>query len=80
MPNVSAQLGDAIELATDPYAAADGADALVLVTEWHELRHPDFERLADDDARRACCSTAATCGPADDARGAGFTYYGIGRR
>src|SRR5678816_1917306 len=45
MPNVRAALGDAIELAPDPYDAARGADALVLVTEWHELRNPDLERL-----------------------------------
>ena len=27
------------------YGAAEGADALALVTEWHEYRSPDFERL-----------------------------------
>lgn len=34
-----------IELVEDPYACIDGADALVLVTEWHEYRRPDFRRI-----------------------------------
>ena len=27
------------------YEACDGADGLVLVTEWNEFRNPDFERV-----------------------------------
>lgn len=30
---------------SDPYAAAEGAHALILCTEWREYRSPDFERL-----------------------------------
>ncbi|HTR53498.1 MAG TPA: UDP-glucose/GDP-mannose dehydrogenase family protein [Kofleriaceae bacterium] len=77
--NVRAALGtDAIDLASEPYACATGADALVLVTEWHELRHPDFARLKSSmrtpvlfDGRNVWSST--------EARSAGFAYYGIGR-
>lgn len=29
----------------DPYRLLDGADGLVLVTEWNEYRFPDFERI-----------------------------------
>ncbi|MEL7371131.1 MAG: UDP-glucose/GDP-mannose dehydrogenase family protein [Myxococcota bacterium] len=36
---------DRIELVEDPYACIDGADALLLVTEWHEYRRPDFRRI-----------------------------------
>lgn len=79
MPNIKALLGDKVELAKDAYAAATGADALVLVTEWNELRDPDFARLHGLmrtpvllDGRNVWSNT--------DAREAGFAYYGIGRR
>ncbi|MCA9000604.1 MAG: UDP-glucose/GDP-mannose dehydrogenase family protein, partial [Planctomycetes bacterium] len=38
-------LGDTIEYANSPMDALDGADALVLVTEWNEFRRPDFDRV-----------------------------------
>jgi UDPglucose 6-dehydrogenase len=37
--------GDRIQYADTPYQAAEGVDALFVVTEWHEFRRPDFERL-----------------------------------
>ena len=37
--------GDSIAYCTKPYDALEGADALVLVTEWNEFRHPDFDRM-----------------------------------
>jgi UDPglucose 6-dehydrogenase len=77
-PRVREALGDAIDLAEDPYAAAAGADAVVLVTEWHELRQPDFGRL-----RRAMRTPTLFDGrnvwSADQARRAGFVYHAIGR-
>ncbi len=39
-------LGDRCTYAADAYEAVDGADALVLVTEWNEFRNPDVEELA----------------------------------
>ena len=82
MPNVRAQLGRAIdqtvELADEPYAAAAGADALVLVTEWHELRDPDLARLAGA-MRTLTLFDGRNMWSARAARAAGFTYYGIGR-
>ena len=78
MPNVRAQLGDAIELAPDAYAAATGADALVLVTEWHELRNPDFARLATT-MRTAVAVDGRNVWSATEARAHGFAYCGVGR-
>ena len=37
--------GDRIEYATDNYRAVEGADALVIHTEWYPYRHPDFVRV-----------------------------------
>ena len=41
-------------------AALDGADALVIVTEWKEFRTPDFEAMRRRCARQSC-STDAIC-------------------
>ncbi len=40
-------LPEGLALVADPYAAAQGADALLVVTEWREFRSPDFERLRE---------------------------------
>jgi UDPglucose 6-dehydrogenase len=68
-----------VELVEEPYAAAEGADALFLVTEWNEFRQPDWARL-----RALMKGTALFDGrnvwDAAKARAAGFTYHGIGRR
>lgn len=78
LANARAQLGDAIELVDDPYRAAGGADALVLVTEWHELRQPDLAKLATLMRTRVLFDGRNVWSP-DDARAAGFVYHGIGR-
>jgi len=38
-------LGDSIEYADSNYAALEGADALLIHTEWHPYRRPDFGRM-----------------------------------
>ena len=78
MDHVRAQLGDAIELSPDPYAATSDADALVLVTEWHELRSLDFDKLTQRMKTKALFD-GRNVWSADEARRAGFAYYGIGR-
>lgn len=45
MPNVKGMLGDKITYAANQYDALEGADALVIVTEWSEFRNPDFTRI-----------------------------------
>ena len=46
MKNVKELIGDKITYAADQYDALNGADALVIATEWSEFRTPDFERIA----------------------------------
>lgn len=79
MPNFNATVGKAISLASDPYAAAQDADALVLVTEWHELRHPDLAKLAAI-MRSKALFDGRNVWSGLEARAAGFHYQGIGRR
>ena len=46
MPNMEAIYGDKVNFATNQYEALDGADALLIVTEWSVFRNPDFELVA----------------------------------
>ena len=45
MENFIALLGDQISFATDEYAVLQGADALLICTEWGVFRNPDFDRV-----------------------------------
>jgi UDPglucose 6-dehydrogenase len=78
MPNIKAAVGDAIELVRDAYTAAAGADAVVLVTEWHELRDPDLARLKAM-MRTPVLVDGRNVWSLAEARAEGFSYYGIGR-
>ncbi|HQZ94190.1 MAG TPA: UDP-glucose/GDP-mannose dehydrogenase family protein, partial [Flavobacteriales bacterium] len=46
MPNVEKVKGDTMKFADDEYKALEGADALIIATEWALFRTPDFERVA----------------------------------
>jgi UDPglucose 6-dehydrogenase len=79
MANVKTLLGDRVRLVDHMYDALAGADALALVTEWHEFRRPDFARM-----RKLLAEPVVFDGrniwDGDELRSLGFTYYGIGRR
>jgi len=45
MPNVQQELGNNINYAQSQYQTLEGADALLIATEWSEFRTPDFERI-----------------------------------
>jgi len=45
MSNAQQELGNTINFAQSQYQALDGADALLIATEWSEFRTPDFERI-----------------------------------
>jgi UDPglucose 6-dehydrogenase len=79
MENTRALYGDRIALAPGMYHAAEGADALALVTEWHEFRRPDFARLHAL-LRAPVLFDGRNVWDAAELRGLGFTCYGIGRR
>jgi UDPglucose 6-dehydrogenase len=67
-----------VEFADDAYAAADGADALVIVTEWDEFRALDLDRVAAS-LRGKILIDLRNVYDRSEAEAAGLTYYGIGR-
>lgn len=63
----------------DTYEAAEGADALVLLTEWNEFRALDLEQLAKNMATPVMVDLRNIYAPGD-ASAAGFTrYVSVGR-
>ena len=69
----------ALAFAPDQYAAAKGADALILVTEWESFRSPDFARLKKAMRGNLIVDGRNQYEPAT-VRAAGFDYVGVGRR
>jgi UDPglucose 6-dehydrogenase len=65
-------------LAKNAYDAAQGADALAIVTEWQEFRSPDFERLRELLKAPVIFDGRNLYDPAMLAR-FGLTYYAVGR-
>ena len=71
-------LGDRVVWARRAMEAAEGADALVLVTEWNEFRSPDFVSLRAHMRTANIFDGRNIWNPAE-ARAAGFAYRCIGR-
>ena len=65
-------------VARNAYEAAEGADALCIVTEWQEFRSPDFDRLKQILNSALIFDGRNLYDPAMVGR-FGFTYYAIGR-
>ena len=78
METAKTVFGDRVTFAPEPYAAAQGADALVIVTEWLVYRTPDFERLRQLLRRPLVVDGRNLYDPAR-LRRLGFEYHGIGR-
>jgi UDPglucose 6-dehydrogenase len=47
MENVKNLMGNKLAFADDAYLAVEGADALIIATEWQAFRNPDFTRIAN---------------------------------
>ena len=67
-----------VDYLDDPYAAADGADAIVIVTEWDAYRALDLGRIANA-MRKPLLVDLRNVYSAADARNAGLTYVAIGK-
>lgn len=71
-------LGDSVTFFENNYDALRGADALFLVTEWNDFRHPDFGRMKTLMKTPVIFDGRNIYDPRLLAK-QGFTYYGIGR-
>jgi UDPglucose 6-dehydrogenase len=67
-----------VEICADPYAAAEDAHVLVVLTEWDDYRWLDSTKVAASMASRAVVD-ARNLLDRSEWRRAGFTYDGIGR-
>jgi UDPglucose 6-dehydrogenase len=67
-----------VELADDAYAAAKGADALAIVTEWNEFRNLDLKRLRRTMRKPVLCDLRNLYAP-EDVEAAGIAHVGVGR-
>jgi UDPglucose 6-dehydrogenase len=70
--------GQKISYAAKGYEALRGADALVIVTEWHEFREPDFSRMRKL-MREPVIFDGRNIYKPQQMKAHGFTYYSIGR-
>jgi UDPglucose 6-dehydrogenase len=67
-----------VDMKNDPYEAIDGADAVVIVTEWDAFRALDFERVRALTKAPVLVDLRNIYKP-QDIRDLGFTYISIGR-
>ena len=66
-----------LKFAKDQYGATDGADALVVATEWDEFRTADFADLQKR-MRGTVIVDGRNIFERDEVETAGFQYYGVG--
>jgi UDPglucose 6-dehydrogenase len=79
MDNVAdSPMGTKLEFALDAYSAAEGADAVVLATEWNQYRRLDLKRIAKQLKRPVLLDLRNVYDP-DDAVRAGLEYHCVGR-
>ncbi len=78
MRNAREIFPEGVELMDDHYACLDGAEALILVTEWSLFRRPDFEELARRLKRKLIFDGRNLYDP-ERMTARGFEYFAIGR-
>ncbi len=77
MPNAAVVL-PRVQLCQTPYDVAEGADALLLATEWNEFKALDFERIRQA-MRNTVIMDSRNLWDPELIRKLGFTYFSIGR-
>ncbi|HEY7234699.1 MAG TPA: UDP-glucose/GDP-mannose dehydrogenase family protein [Gemmatimonadaceae bacterium] len=78
MPEAKRRLGGRVNFVETNYDALNGADALAIVTDWNEYRHPDFARIKSS-LRRPVIVDGRNLYTTSKMAELGFKYYSIGR-
>lgn len=78
MENVKRIFGDKIKYFENPYEATQGADAILIATEWPEFRTPDFEKLSGA-LKSKVIFDGRNVYELDVMKEHGYVYYSIGR-
>jgi UDPglucose 6-dehydrogenase len=71
--------GSRLDFKEKSYDALSGADALAIVTEWHEFREPDWMKIKKALKTPVIFDGRNIYNP-EQVRGLGFTYHSMGRR
>jgi UDPglucose 6-dehydrogenase len=67
-----------VKLCENPYQVAEGADALVLVTEWNEFKQIDFSRIKQL-MKQPIIMDGRNLWDENTLKNMGFQYFGVGR-
>lgn len=78
MENVKVQVNPAIDYADNQYDALEGADALLVATEWSVFRTPDFQKIGARLAQKVIFD-GRNLYDLDDMKAMGYYYSSIGR-
>ena len=79
MDNARKLLPAGVTFCDSPYEAAEGSDAVVLVTEWNEFKYLNLERLRGA-LRRPVIFDGRNIWEPERMRRLGFEYHSVGRR
>jgi len=79
MPNIEKSFGDRLKYATSMYDAIEGADALLICTEWSIFRTPDYSKLKQL-LSNPVIFDGRNLYDVEDMEAEGFTYISVGRK
>ncbi|MDU9047405.1 MAG: UDP-glucose/GDP-mannose dehydrogenase family protein [Candidatus Electrothrix sp. Rat3] len=79
MEEAKKYLPEGVEYVSGAYEACEGADAVILMTEWNQYRALDFEKLKEEMKTPIFIDLRNVYDP-DSLKNAGFSYVGVGRK
>lgn len=79
MPNIKKSFGNTLTYADSMYGATEGADALLICTEWSIFRTPNFQKLKGL-LNQPAIFDGRNLYNTEDLQAEGFTYISIGRK